>query len=82
MKKLSLLLFGLLLLGMAGYSQVKPVLLGRTTDVLSDFRKQIITTPQQRVTGRLTLRVTAVDSLPGKGSTFYFSIPKKKRKED
>ncbi|OQP60747.1 beta/gamma crystallin-related protein [Niastella populi] len=66
MKKLSLLLSGLLLLGMAGYSQVKPVLLGRATDVLSDLRKQINTTPQQRVTGRLMLRVTAAYSLPGK----------------
>jgi hypothetical protein len=66
MKKLSLMLFGLMLLGMAGYSQVKPVLLGRTTDVLSNFRKQIITSPQQRVTGRLALRITTKDSLPGK----------------
>jgi hypothetical protein len=66
MKKLSLLLLGAILMGMAGYSQVKPVLLGRATDVLSNFRKQITQTPQQRVTGRLMLRVTAADSIPGK----------------
>ncbi len=66
MKKLSLLLFGAMLLSMAGYSQVKPVLLGRAADVLSNFRNQITTTPQQRITARLMLRVTAADSLPAK----------------
>ncbi|HEY8894948.1 MAG TPA: Ig-like domain-containing protein [Niastella sp.] len=66
MKKLSMMLLGAMLLGMAGYSQVKPVLLGRAADVLSNFRKQITVAQQQRITGRLMLRVTAVDSMPGK----------------
>lgn len=66
MKKLSLLLLSAMLLGMAGYSQVKPVPLGRATDMLSNFRKQISVTAQQRITGKLMLRLNAVDSLPGK----------------
>lgn len=66
MKKLSLLLLSAMLLGMAGYSQVKPVPLGRATDVLSHFRKQITVNAQQRITGRLMLRVNAADSMPGK----------------
>jgi Big-like domain-containing protein/type IX secretion system substrate protein len=66
MKKLSLWLLASMLLGMAGYSQVNPVSLGKASDVLSNFRKQITTSPQQRVTGRLALRVNTADSLPGK----------------
>jgi hypothetical protein len=66
MKKLSLWLLASMLLCMAGYSQVKPVSLGKTSDVLSNFRKQITISPQQRVTGRLALRINATDSLPGK----------------
>lgn len=66
MKKFSLWLIGMLLLGMAGYSQVKPLLLGSASDVLSSFRKQISTSPQQRIAGRLSLRIGVADSLPGK----------------
>jgi len=67
MKKLSLwLVASLLLVSVAGYSQVKPTSLGSVSDILTSFRKQITTLPQQRVTGRLMLRVNATDSFPGK----------------
>lgn len=66
MKKLSLWLLASMLLCMAGYSQVKPISLGKASDVLSNFRKQITISPQQRVAGRLALRINAADSLPGK----------------
>ncbi|OQP51801.1 hypothetical protein A4H97_26710 [Niastella yeongjuensis] len=66
MKKLSLWLLGSLLFCMAGYAQVKPVLLGKAPELLTSFRKQISAAPQQRVTGRLPLRITVADSLPGK----------------
>ncbi len=66
MKKLSLWLLGSLLFSMAGYAQVKPVLLGKATELLTALRKQINTAPQQRITGRLQLRISTADSLPGK----------------
>lgn len=66
MKKLSLWLLASMLLSMAGYSQVKPMSLGKASDVLSNFRKQITISPQQRITGRLMLRINITDSLPGK----------------
>ncbi|MBO9201283.1 MULTISPECIES: beta/gamma crystallin-related protein [Niastella] len=66
MKKLSLWLLGSMLLCAAGYAQVKPVMLGKAPDLLTSFRKQFSALPQQRVTGRLALRINALDSLPGK----------------
>jgi hypothetical protein len=65
MKKLSLWLLAGMLLSMAGYGQVKPMLLGKTPDVLSTFRKQIITSPQQHGAS-LVLRINGAESLPGK----------------
>lgn len=66
MKKMSLWLLASMLLSMVGYGQVKPLSLGKVSDVLSNFRKQITISPQQHVTGRLVLRIHAADSLPGK----------------
>ena len=66
MKKFSLWLLGSMLFCMAGYAQVKPVSLGKAPDLLTHFHKQFSTAPQQRITGKLALRISTADSLPGK----------------
>jgi hypothetical protein len=66
MKKISIWLLAGMLFCMAGYSQEKPVPLGNASDLLTTFHKQISASPSQRITGRLALRISAVDTLPGK----------------
>jgi hypothetical protein len=62
MKKISIWLLAGMLFCMAGYSQEKPVPLGNASDLLTTFHKQISASPSQRITGRLALRISAVDT--------------------
>ena len=67
MRKTYLFLFSaaLLTIGIAGFGQEKPVPLGRSADLLQNFRQQINSTQQQGIS-RLQLRTGAGSLLHGK----------------